>query len=115
MNLHELSSICAIHYVDIRVSFPPCIDTVIVSDTRITVCHETIKIYINRLTITRGETVEKAVSISKPSPCFFTLLSPCVQSRSSFVSWPYLNPLTPELNPSAQLYLTRFFTGDFAS
>jgi hypothetical protein len=26
-----------------------------------------------------------------------------------------LNPLTPELNPSAQSYLTRFFTGDFAS
>jgi hypothetical protein len=23
--------------------------------------------------------------------------------------------LTPELNPSAQRYLTRFFTGDFAS
>jgi hypothetical protein len=27
----------------------------------------------------------------------------------------YLNPLTPELNPSAQRCLTRFFTGDFAS
>jgi hypothetical protein len=26
-----------------------------------------------------------------------------------------INPLTPELNPSAQCYLTRFFTGDFAS
>jgi hypothetical protein len=26
-----------------------------------------------------------------------------------------LNPLTPELNPSAQRYLPRFFTGDFAS
>jgi hypothetical protein len=26
-----------------------------------------------------------------------------------------LNPLTPELNPSAQRCLTRFFTGDFAS
>jgi hypothetical protein len=25
------------------------------------------------------------------------------------------NPLTPELNPSAQRCLTRFFTGDFAS
>jgi hypothetical protein len=25
------------------------------------------------------------------------------------------NPLTPELNPSAQRRLTRFFTGDFAS
>jgi hypothetical protein len=27
----------------------------------------------------------------------------------------YLNPLTPELNPSAQRCLTSFFTGDFAS
>jgi hypothetical protein len=27
----------------------------------------------------------------------------------------YLNPLTPELNPSAQRCLTRFFTGNFAS
>jgi hypothetical protein len=25
------------------------------------------------------------------------------------------NPLTPELNPSAQRCLTRFFAGDFAS
>jgi hypothetical protein len=25
------------------------------------------------------------------------------------------NPLTPELNPSVQRRLTRFFTGDFAS
>jgi hypothetical protein len=28
---------------------------------------------------------------------------------------PLLNPLTPELNPSAQRCLTRFFIGDFAS
>jgi hypothetical protein len=27
----------------------------------------------------------------------------------------YFNLLTPELNPSAQRYLTRIFTGDFAS
>jgi hypothetical protein len=27
----------------------------------------------------------------------------------------YINPLTPELNPSAQRCLSRFFTGDFAS
>jgi hypothetical protein len=25
------------------------------------------------------------------------------------------NPLTPKLNPSAQRWVTRFFTGDFAS
>jgi hypothetical protein len=28
---------------------------------------------------------------------------------------PPFNPLTPELNPSVQRCLTRFFTGDFAS
>jgi hypothetical protein len=27
----------------------------------------------------------------------------------------HINPLTPELNPSAERCLTRFFTGDFAS
>jgi hypothetical protein len=27
----------------------------------------------------------------------------------------YINPLTPELNPSVQRCLKRFFTGDFAS
>jgi hypothetical protein len=27
----------------------------------------------------------------------------------------YINTLTPELNPSAQRCLTRFFTGDFVS
>jgi hypothetical protein len=27
----------------------------------------------------------------------------------------WINPLTPELNPSAQRCLTRFFTGDFAA
>jgi hypothetical protein len=27
----------------------------------------------------------------------------------------FINPLKPELNPSAQRRLTRFFTGDFAS
>jgi hypothetical protein len=31
------------------------------------------------------------------------------------VNLEYINPLTPELNPSAQRCLTRFFTGDFAS
>jgi hypothetical protein len=29
------------------------------------------------------------------------------------VEW--INPSTPELNPSAQRCLTRFFTGDFAT
>jgi hypothetical protein len=31
------------------------------------------------------------------------------------ITFQNINPLTPELNPSAQRYLTRFFTGDFAS
>jgi hypothetical protein len=32
-------------------------------------------------------------------------------------TWPHtiINPLTPELNPSAQRCLMVFFTGDFAS
>jgi hypothetical protein len=33
----------------------------------------------------------------------------------TFEHYPVINPLTPELNPSAQYTLTRFFTGDFAS
>jgi hypothetical protein len=32
-----------------------------------------------------------------------------------YVDYHQLNPLSPELNPSAQRSLTRFFTGDFAS
>jgi hypothetical protein len=36
----------------------------------------------------------------------------CRLSESDVVG---INPLTPELNPSAQRWLTRFFTWDFAS
>jgi hypothetical protein len=32
---------------------------------------------------------------------------------TGFVEFPVINPLTPELNPSAQRCLPRFFTGDF--
>jgi hypothetical protein len=32
-----------------------------------------------------------------------------------YMSKALLNPVTPELNPTAQSYMTRFFTGDFAS
>jgi hypothetical protein len=32
-----------------------------------------------------------------------------------FILTIFTNPLTPELKPSAQFSLTRFFTGDFAS
>jgi hypothetical protein len=39
------------------------------------------------------------------------LLCSAEQQKRHFV----FNPLTPELNPSAQHRLTRFFTGDFAS
>jgi hypothetical protein len=35
--------------------------------------------------------------------------------KQGLLSMSPINPLTPELNPSAQRYLTRFFTGDFAS
>jgi hypothetical protein len=36
------------------------------------------------------------------------------QGNGRSASTDCLNPLTPELNPSAQRCLTRFFTGDFA-
>jgi hypothetical protein len=36
-------------------------------------------------------------------------------SSGSLHNYCILNSLTPELNPSAQRCLTRFFTGDFAS
>jgi hypothetical protein len=35
--------------------------------------------------------------------------------QSDFVAWCLMKPLTPELNPSTQRCLTRFFAGDFAS
>jgi hypothetical protein len=38
-----------------------------------------------------------------------------ISSASGFVKDIWINPLTPELNPSAQRCLIRFFTGDFAS
>jgi hypothetical protein len=37
------------------------------------------------------------------------------QGSERSVTWYHVNSLTPELNPSAQRCLTRFFTGDFAS
>jgi hypothetical protein len=50
-------------------------------------------------------TVEKCVRKS-----FYT------ERCSEFAAWfPGINPLTPELNPTAQRCLTRIFTGDFAS
>jgi hypothetical protein len=38
-----------------------------------------------------------------------------VQCNTHRLLLEYINPLTPELNPSVQGCLTRFFTGDFAS
>jgi hypothetical protein len=35
--------------------------------------------------------------------------------REKGIIWMVIKPLTPELNPSAQRCLTRYFTGDFAS
>jgi hypothetical protein len=37
-----------------------------------------------------------------------------IQNKSKSLSLYLINPLTPELNPSAQRYVTKFFTGDFA-
>jgi hypothetical protein len=46
----------------------------------------------------------------------FVLPKLCCFSRCVQIRWkPQFNPLTPELNPSAQRCLMRFFTGDFAS
>jgi hypothetical protein len=36
-----------------------------------------------------------------------------MELKTRTIQW--VNPLTPELNPSAQRCLTKFFTGDFAS
>jgi hypothetical protein len=47
-----------------------------------------------------------------------TLASPIPLERKHIKTQPtanQFNPLTPELNPSAQQCLTRFSTGDFAS
>jgi transcription termination factor Rho len=38
-----------------------------------------------------------------------------INSKENIAQAVNFNPLTPELNPSPQRYLTRFFTGDFAS
>jgi hypothetical protein len=44
------------------------------------------------------------------------LLSQDAQTKRFQISRAFrINPLTPELNPSAQRCLTRLFTGDFAS
>jgi hypothetical protein len=40
---------------------------------------------------------------------------PAKYERLSAPYYEQFNPLTPELNPSAQRCLTKFFTGDFAS
>jgi hypothetical protein len=37
------------------------------------------------------------------------------KKRNSTSAESFINPLTPELNPSAQGCLTRFFTGEFTS
>jgi hypothetical protein len=48
--------------------------------------------------------------------CFFSLMwtRPLYSNPKGFCAWD-LNPLTPELIPSSQRSLTRFFTEDFAS
>jgi hypothetical protein len=59
--------------------------------------------------------------LKRPSPdcdtcmhkynCTLTLLS----CNEFSLADDHINPLTPELNPSTQRWLTRFFTGDFTS
>jgi hypothetical protein len=48
-------------------------------------------------------------------PCPEVFLSSLYDLFAMEWMWTTINPLTPELNPSAQRCLTRFFTGDFAS
>jgi hypothetical protein len=63
------------------------------------------------------------VPASKNCKCHFCFCWPSVISEPCLLfSWncdvavsTLINPLTPELNPSAQRCLTRYFTGDFAS
>jgi hypothetical protein len=52
--------------------------------------------------------------ISDPSGITYTILQ---QTTIIFYNLPpkFINPLTPELNPSAQRCLARYFTGDIAS
>jgi hypothetical protein len=45
----------------------------------------------------------------------FMLITVLAVSYSAAATSYCVNPLTPELNPSAQRCLTRFFSGDFAS
>jgi hypothetical protein len=51
-------------------------------------------------------------------PCYYRSVPhwPFIrQTVTLILAYPmYINPLTPELDPSAQRSLTRFFTGDFA-
>jgi hypothetical protein len=47
---------------------------------------------------------------------FSAVVYTCTVPRSAAASlFNLFNPLTPELNPSAQRCLTRYFIGDFAS
>jgi hypothetical protein len=45
----------------------------------------------------------------------FQFLRPWIMNKVHKMNVLTFNPLTPELNPSAQRCLTRFLTGDFAS
>jgi hypothetical protein len=46
---------------------------------------------------------------------WLSLSTLCKADQKTSCGMQAVNPLTPELNPSAQRCLTRFFTGDFAS
>jgi hypothetical protein len=64
-------------------------------------------------------TIEDCVS-NVQSPCnkMFTYLPwrpVMTEIKLQMMCYGLINPLTLELNPSAQRCLTRFFTGDFAS
>jgi hypothetical protein len=55
------------------------------------------------------------LGLSNFSPGFQKLLLLVFRITVASVHMYVINPLTPELNPSAQRCLMRFFTGNFAS
>jgi hypothetical protein len=65
---------------------------------------------------TRVTRVETDKTLRKRISQYLSLLTATSRCKPIFkISAVLFNPLTPQLNPSAQHYLTRFFTGDFSS
>jgi hypothetical protein len=60
--------------------------------------------------------LDKACGLHVSQACTYILILSCPVSKKLTKKCSFrINPLTPELNPSAQRCLARFFTWDFAS